>query len=72
MAKTTRPKERSLLLALRIDNDAFQDGGMRAEIARILCDVAQRIDDGDELPLALFDINGNRVGEITGPKLDTH
>ncbi len=71
MAKTTRPKERSLMLTLRIDNDAFQDGNVRAEIARILTDVAQRIADGTDPPLLLRDINGNHVGEITGPKLDT-
>jgi len=46
-------------------NAAFTDCP-QGEIARILRDVAERIErDGDNPPFYLRDINGNRVGVVT-------
>lgn len=56
---------------LHIDtgNAAFNDdaGGAAAEVARILRDVADRIENNDDLPSyrGLHDVNGNRVGEAS-------
>jgi hypothetical protein len=61
------PRERSLMMTLRIENAAFDEP--RAEIARILEETARRIRDGATPPMSLFDVNGNRVGEFTG-KID--
>lgn len=51
---------------LRIDtgNAAFADGNAPAEVARILREIADRIDGRACLPdvLRLFDVNGNYVG----------
>ena len=48
------------------DNAAFDDeggGDMRAECSRIIRELAERIENGSEERGALYDINGNRVGE---------
>jgi hypothetical protein len=47
------------------DNAAFNEhpGAMREEIARILKRLAQKIENG-ETPHKIFDINGNKIGEI--------
>ena len=46
-------------------NAAF-DGRCRSEVARILRDAASKLSDNvDDPPIVLFDINGNRVGELT-------
>lgn len=43
------------------DNAAFEDGNLHQEVARILSQVQkQLLDDRD--CIALYDINGNRVG----------
>lgn len=44
-------------------NDAFIDNE-RAEVARILRDAAERIESGNSHGFALYDINGNKCGEV--------
>jgi hypothetical protein len=54
-------------IEIATDNAAFDDDEGNAEIARILRELADRIERGDavgdwwELPLR--DVNGNRIGE---------
>ena len=54
-----------LTITIDCDNDAFCDDHSGTEAARILRHVAQQIDGSDlaEGEGALYDINGNRVGE---------
>jgi hypothetical protein len=60
------------MAALKIEilsgNDAFSDGNAPAEMARILRDLAERIEDYGSLDLQwnLRDINGNTVGICCG------
>lgn len=49
-------------LSLSTDNAAFQGDDMRAEIARILRELAETIDNGSTYKGGLYDANGNRVG----------
>lgn len=51
-------------LIMGIDGDAFQDGERNRETARILRDVARRLEAGDYFDhyRTLFDVNGNDVG----------
>lgn len=60
-----RPK--AFRLKITTDSAAFDtdNGGAPAEVARILRDIAQRIEDANTLPevLRLYDFNGNYVGE---------
>ncbi len=61
-------------IVLTIDstcNAAFEDTGREQEVARIVNEVAQRLDSGGGEPLALFDeklalrdLNGNTVGSV--------
>ena len=63
----------SRFMVLTIDstgNAAFEDTGREKEVARIINEVAQRLDSGD-VPLAMFaeklalrDLNGNTVGSV--------
>lgn len=39
----------------------YDDDG-RSELARILRELAQALEDGGELPRYLYDVNGKRVG----------
>jgi len=56
-------------LTIKTDSAAFDldAGGVSAELARILRDLALRIDRGSDVlhvqTGSLYDINGNRVGE---------
>lgn len=55
----------NFLLNISTDNAAFEEGGLEAEVSRILRELADRIDGvhvEPEQPLRLFDVNGNRVG----------
>jgi hypothetical protein len=55
-----------LKITITMENSAFDDDcGGGAESARILRDLADRIDGGlsDKTRVVLVDINGNRVGE---------
>ena len=55
-------------LRINTDNAAFsdEDGGVAAEIRRILRVVAANIDERDRgHTVTLFDINGNNVGSAT-------
>jgi hypothetical protein len=60
------------MAALKIEilsgNDAFSDGNAPAEIARILRDLAERIENYGSLDLQwnLIDVNNNRVGICCG------
>jgi hypothetical protein len=61
----------SVTVRISLTNDAFQDGNSGSEAARILRDLADRID-GSELTKNdcrfARDINGNRVGELKTSK----
>ena len=50
-------------LEINTDNDAFQDGYLEEEIARILRELASRIEKYGACNKTLFDINGNNVGD---------
>jgi hypothetical protein len=55
-----------LKIEIQMDNSAFDDdNGGGFECARILRDLADRIDGGlaEKTRVALMDINGNKVGE---------
>ena len=54
-----------LTIRIKTSNAAFQDGNREAEIARILRELAERIED-DEYPAKLKDVNGNTVGTVEG------
>jgi len=52
-------------LHIGVDNAAFADDDLEIEVARILRELADRVDPGrlvPEEPIRLSDINGNRVG----------
>ena len=50
-------------LEMHCDNAAFADHGEPVEVARILHDLADRLErDGDQRDRVLLDINGNRIG----------
>lgn len=50
-------------IKINTDNDAFQGGNGRAEIARIFRNIADKIEAG-ESPRTILDVNGNTVGSI--------
>ena len=54
-----------LTIRIKTSNAAFQDGNREAEIARILRELAERIE-SDEYPAKLKDVNGNTVGTVEG------
>lgn len=49
-------------LNIDTDNAAFEDGNREAEIARILTDLAEKLEIGHHMPRYLRDGNGNAVG----------
>ena len=51
-------------LTITCDNAAFEDGGGETEVARILRETAERVEDGTRTG-NLLDINGNVVGSYT-------
>lgn len=61
-------------ITINADNAAFEEGGLEAEVARILGELARRLNDGlvnmqlerrmGRAPLLLRDINGNIVGAL--------
>lgn len=55
-----------LKIEIETDNDAFEPNG-GSEAARILRDVADRIDGADvcDIGFSVRDINGNRVGKVS-------
>lgn len=60
--------EKKFILHVHIENDAFQDGNCGQELARILKDVAKKIENetGDDITFfqTVRDINGNDVGRF--------
>lgn len=58
------PTEESTFgLSIRTFNDAFAEGG-NAEVARILRELANRVEHYGQTEGSLYDVNGNRVGEF--------
>lgn len=55
-------------VTIKTDNAAFEDD-MGYEIARILRQLADRVERGEEGDIILRDVNGNRVG-MAGFKVD--
>ncbi len=56
-----------ITITIDTDNDAFQDispDGMSHELPRILESLASYIVKYNELPPAIYDINGNKCGSI--------
>lgn len=52
-------------LTVTMDNAAFADGNDKAELARILRDLADNLEAGDGTDGAtLHDLNGNKVGRF--------
>ena len=60
--------QKSQIFRLKIEtgNAAFEDAGTPQEVARILREIAGRIEDRACLPdcLPVYDYNGNRCGEF--------
>jgi len=52
-------------IEIQTDNAAFSEGG-GYEVARILRELATKIEGGHDGPIPLMDINGNRVGVARG------
>lgn len=53
------------IIKIQMDNAAFADGDNAPyELARILREAADRLDDGDISGFSLRDANGNTVGEL--------
>ena len=52
----------SLRVKIDSDNEAFSDGNAAGEVARILRELAARIEDSHDGSGNLRDFNGNRVG----------
>jgi hypothetical protein len=53
----------SFTFTIVTDNAAFEDGNLGDEIARIMREVAERVERGDEHGICR-DVNGNRVGSF--------
>jgi hypothetical protein len=53
-----------ITIKIKTSNAAFQDGNKRTEVARILRDLASKLESGLS-PHKLYDINGNHVGSIS-------
>jgi hypothetical protein len=56
-----------ITITIHTDNDAFQDispDGMSHELPRILESLASYIVKYNELPPAIYDINGNKCGSV--------
>jgi hypothetical protein len=61
--------EGTFMLSIEVDNDAFQDGNRWYEVARILREVADRLEAGErdndsQKRVPLRDVNGNECGGI--------
>lgn len=58
-------RSRNFRLSIETVNAAFDEGRAPYEVARILRDLADRIESRACLPVfvPLYDVNGNRVGE---------
>lgn len=54
------------MIRIQLDtgNAAFSDGNRDAEVARILREAADRIENGGD-DFSLYDYNGNKVGSVT-------
>ena len=50
-------------IEIKTGNDAFQDGNYYEELAKILRELADKIEHGNE-PEKLMDSNGNAVGKV--------
>jgi len=56
-----------ITITIDTDNDAFQDiapDGMSHELPRILESLASYIVKYNELPPAIYDVNGNKCGSV--------
>jgi len=54
---------KSITIKIKMTNAAFEGVNYQHEAARILKELANKIDDG-RIPLVLFDVNGNSVGTV--------
>lgn len=53
-----------ITITINTDNDAFADGNLETEVARILNYLAARVKVGGVDTYPIKDINGNTVGEM--------
>jgi hypothetical protein len=49
-------------LSVQCDNDAFADGNLRPEVARILRDAAHKVEQDGDTSRKIYDNNGNHIG----------
>ena len=54
---------KSININIITTNSAFEDANLNHELARILRELADKVEDND-IPYYLNDINGNRVGIV--------
>lgn len=61
---TTHTEGTVFKLTIHTDNDAFAEGELTIELARILRDLADRVEEGEvgRKSVTVYDINGNDVG----------
>jgi hypothetical protein len=50
------------VIKIQMDNAAFDE--LETELARILTEAANRLTNGSQTTFGLYDINGNKVGEL--------
>ena len=55
-----------LRINIQADNEAFENDNREHELARILREIAQRLESGEQFGwfLTIFDVNGNDVGRV--------
>lgn len=55
-----------IIIEFETNNDAFKGENLCPEIARILCELARKIEDYDRPgDMKVVDVNGNKVGTVT-------
>jgi hypothetical protein len=55
------------MISIKIDtsNDSFKGSNGRAEVARLLRDLAKEFEEGRRIPRRIIDTNGNPVGSVS-------
>lgn len=54
---------RRMFISFEIENASFDDVGLFTETARILRNLANRLEDGIPAVTKIYDSNGNRIGQ---------
>ncbi|PAV30236.1 hypothetical protein CIL05_07145 [Virgibacillus profundi] len=53
-----------VIIKIKTENAAFEEVGVGNELARILKDMADQLEDAYNFPKTLMDLNGNKVGTV--------